>query len=467
MVYDPNFKNALVSSARRLPGRSTVLGASIAVLASLSAVIAQDSAAPPEAPVPNPPDITPFIFAPDIFSVPAPAEIQQGVNTPSGLSPFTASRELARGFILTASQAFRFDDNARRLASGVLPPPGTSKSDSYSVSSFGASFARDIGLQTVFVRAEYGLTRYRRNTDLDNSRYLVSSGINWQFGSTCKGNLVFSANQAEVPYQDVAVGSTTSLSKTEAADFTGRCHVFSNVYATFGTGHSNSSFSSTPTNDSRRKSIRTGLEYAVPGLHTLGIEAVYSVTDFTNRISTVQNPLTTELTQREYRSYYNYIVSPKTVINLSGGIFQSEVSSGFSSSTQNKPVGSASFNWRPTPKLLFSVGGQILYLPPQTIQSDYQRANILSFSALYSYSEKLNFSAVYNLSRQTQSTFAGQSGIVTSGVTRSNTFALDANYQATPFWIAGLGYRFSERTDNLTGQKVNSNLYTMSLSYRR
>ncbi len=454
------------------PGRSVVLASGAATLALVCGSVAQElSDAPTGNPYEQPsltrPEATPFIFAPDIFSVPTPTEISQSINTPSGLSPFTGTRSIARGLQLTASQAVRFDDNARRLASGAFAPVGRSKSDLYSVTNFGASYAREFGLQTVFVRGDFGLTRYRSNADLNNTRYQGAAGVNWQIGSPCQGSLTFSASQSEVEFQDIVVGAATSLSKSERVDFLGRCRIFSNVFATFGAGLAKSSVSAATANDSLRKSVRVGLEYAVPQLHTIGFETIYTTTDFLNRISTSLNPTTTLLEQREYRGYYIYVVSPKTTINLSGGVVQSTSSSPFGSSTQNLPLMSASVNWRATPKLMFSLGGQVVTSPPQSIVADFQRSQSMSLSVLYNYSQKLNVSAVYVHSRQTQSVLSPVTGVASDRESRSNTLSIDTNYQASPFLYAGLGYRFSERTDKLSGVKVTSNLYTMSLNYRR
>lgn len=422
----------------------------------------------PEGPTLTRPEVTPFIFEPDINTVPAPLDISRTLNTPSGLSPFTDTRAMARGLQLTISEAIRFDDNVRRLASGAFVPAGRSKADVYSVTNLGATYARDFGLQTVFVQGDFGVTRYRRNTDLDNSRYRFAAGVNWQVGSPCRGSLVASTTQSEVEFQSIAIGAPpNALTKTERVDFQGRCHVFGEVYATFGAGISNFSINTNPLNDARRSTLRAGFEYAVPQLHTLGFETVYTHSDFTNRTSTPASPLTTELTQREYRGYYTYIVSPKTTINFSGGILQSTASTGFSESTQSRPVGSASINWRPTPKILVSLGGQIVASPSQSITADFQRLRVVSLSVLYKFSPKLNFSAAFAATRQTQSTLNSSAGIVVDQETRSQTFSLDANYQVSPFMFAGLGYRFSEQSDRLTRQKVTSNLYTVSLNYRR
>ena len=412
-------------------------------------------------------ETAPFLFSPDIFAVPSPGDISQSLNTPSGLSPFLGSRTVTRGLQLNISQTLRVDDNARRLVNGVLPPPGRSRVDAFSITNFGASYGRQVGLQTLFVRGDFGLTRYRENVDLNNTRYSVAAGVNWRIHSTCAGNLTFSSSQSEIAFEDLAFGSTTSLSKTDRVDLQGRCRIYERFYGTFGASASQFSVTSNPSNDARRLSVRGGLEYAVPRFYTLGVEAIYSTNDFVNRVATVFNPLTTELTQREHRAYYSYTVSPKTVINVSGGVIETVSSSTFGNSSRSAPTFSGSVNWRATPKILVSLSGQVVVSPPQALLSDFQRSEISTLSVVYRHSPKLSMSAIYAHTRQTQSVFSPFLGVSTSRPIESSTYSLDANYRASPFLYAGLGYRFTERTDKFNGQKLTSNLYTLSLTYRR
>jgi hypothetical protein len=389
------------------------------------------------------------------------------LNTPSGLSPFLGTRAVTQGLQLNAVQVFRYNDNARGLVNGVPAPPGRSRGDMFSVTNFGASYGRQVGLQTFFVRGEYGLTRYRENSDLNNTRYSFAAGVNWRIHSTCSGNLTASTSQSEIPFEDLAFGSTTSLSKTDRIDLQGRCRIYERFYGTFGASASRFSVTSNPTNDANRLSVRGGFEYAVPRFYTLGIETIYSTNDFVNRVSTALNPITTELTQREHRAYYSYTVSPKTVVNLSGGIIETVSSSPFGSTSNSAPTYSGSVNWRATPKILVSLSGQVIVSPPQGLTADFQRSEIASLSVVYRYSPKLSVSAIYARTRQTQSVFSPTLGVSTSRPTESNNYSLEATYRASPFLSAGLGYRFTERTDKFNGQKITSNLYTLSLTYRR
>lgn len=461
-----------------MPRGSMIRAASCVALSSLMWLLAAPAAAQgvgtdaPSTPTPSATpsaslDVAPLIFAPDIFSVPSAGEISQSLNTPSGASPFLGSRAVARGLQLNISQIFRFDDNARRLVNGVSAPPGRSRGDMFSVTNFGASYGRQVGLQTFFVRGDFGLTRYRENTDLDNNRYSFAAGVNWRIQSTCSGSLTASTSQSEIPFEDLAFGSTTSLSKTDSIDIKGRCRIYERFYGTFGASASQFSVSANPINDAHRLSVRGGIEYAVPRFYTLGIETIYSTNDFVNRVSTALNPLTTELTQREHRAYYSYTVSPKTVINVAGGVIETVSSSLFGSASRTAPTFSGSVNWRATPKIFVSLSGQVAVAPPQALEADFQRSKVATLSVIYRYSPKLSMSAIYARTRQTQSLFSPALGVSTSRPTEINTYSLESNYRASPFLSAGLGYRFTEQTDNFNGQKITSNLYTLSLTYRR
>ncbi|OJY37155.1 MAG: hypothetical protein BGP06_12900 [Rhizobiales bacterium 65-9] len=409
----------------------------------------------------------PYIFAPDILTPVDQSFLVQSLNTPSGVPSFLGVSAIPRGLHFNIDETVRYNDNARNLPNGVVAPSNRSKGDLYSVTNVGGTASTQLGLQTFFVTGYYGLTRYRRNFDLNSDRYSLSAGVNWRLGSPCSGSLVFSTNQSELELQDIGFGASNSLTKTDRADFQGRCHIFNRFYATYGAGLSRYSVSSTPLNDYRQWSARAGLEYAVPKLHTLGVEAVYLKNNFINRVSSVFNPLATDLAQEQYRAYYTYIVSPKTTVNLSAGISKFKNTSALGDNSVSVPTYSASINWRATPKILFTFATQYSAGPPQGVLADYQRSSVTSASIAYAFSRKLSFSGAYVHSRTSSSVFSPILGAALDLETRTNTASLDANYRMTPFLSGGLGYRFSERTDKLSGLTSKSNLYTVSLNYRR
>jgi hypothetical protein len=409
----------------------------------------------------------PYLFAPDITNPINSADLVRALNTPSGISPFLDTSTVPKGLHFNIDQSVRYDDNAERVPKGGMVRWGRSKGDFYSVTNFGGSASTIIGLQTLFVKGYYGLTRYNRDIDLNSNRYNVSGGINWRTGDVCSGSFVLSANQSELALQDIGFGAGTTLTTSERADFNGRCHLYNRFYATFGAGALDYKVSSTPSNDYSQISVRVGLEYAVPKLHTLGFQVANYNNDFSNRTSTLLNPLTTKLKQQDYRAYYTYYVSPKTTISVSGGATTFENASSFSNSTKTIPTYAASINWRATPKIMLGLSTQYSVGPPQGVAADYASSTISSVNVIYSFSRKLSFSAVYAHSRTSNSIFSPLMGTSLSQRTRVDTAAIDANYRFTPFLYGNLGYRFTDRTDSITGQKSIANLYTVGLSYRR
>jgi hypothetical protein len=448
----------------------TAVAAVLLLVAPLFPARAQEAGdAVPAAPsAPSADTEIPYLFAPDVTNPVNAADLVRSLNTPSGMSPFFDTSTVPRGLHFNIDQSIRYDDNAERVPKGGTVPLGRSKGDFYSVTSFGGSASAIVGLQTLFVKGYYGLTRYNQDVDLNSDRYNVSGGINWRTGDVCSGSFVLSANQSELALQDLGFGTNgTALTKSERADFNGRCHLFNRFYATFGAGALDYKVSSTPSNDYSQFSVRAGLEYAVPKLHTLGFQVANYNNDFSNRIPSLLNPLTTSLTQQDYRAYYTYYVSPKTTINISGGATTFENSSSFSNSSKTIPTYAASISWRATPKIMFNLSTQYGVGPPQGVTADYSSSMISSVGMIYNFSRKLSFSAIYAHSRTSSSVFSSVLGSFLSQQTRVDTASIDANYRFTPFLYGNLGYRFTDRTDSITGQKSVSNLYTVGLSYRR
>jgi hypothetical protein len=428
----------------------------------------------PEAPAPSSPasDDAPaaqpgYVFAPDILSPIPPGELLKTLNTPSGSLGFGTRGPLQRGLRLYATESLRFDDNVRRLQRGVQPGIGRSRADSYSVTNAGVSYATQLGLQTLFFRADGGLTRYRENSDLNSKRYSIAAGVNWRVGSPCSGSLTLSSTRSETELQDIIFGDTQSLSTVDRVDWSGRCRIFGRVHGTFGINASRNQFSTAAANDYRRVAFQAGLEYAVPRFHTLGVEVVRSHLSFYNRPVASFAQSATDVEQTEYRAYYRYIVSPKTTLSISGGAVQSTTSSPLFSQDRLQPTFAAGVTWRPGPKLLVSINAQRTVSPPQGNASSYQSTDFATLSITYAYSRKLSFAAAFAETRSSFAVGGAALGSPAGRSTRTRTYSLDANYRITPFWSASLGYRFTERTDKLTQQSVQSNLYTVSLTYRR
>ena len=426
---------------------------------------APETAAAPAANPDAPPN--PYQSLPDILNPVPLDQLVQSLNTPSGLPFLTQSGPPQRGFHYTLTEALRFDDNVLRLLPGAAAAPGRSRSDLYSATNFSASYAMQWGLQNVFIKGDLGLTRYRTNTDLNSTRYALAAGINWRLGYPCAGNITATTRRSEVETQDLLVGARPSLTDVISIDGRGRCHIIDRLYGTFGAGASQNSFSTNSQNDYRRYNASVGLEYAVPKFYTLGIQITRSRTDYFNRDTTIPSLLAASVAQTEYSAYYNYTISPKTRLDFSGGIIQSSASSPFFSRSRTSPTFSAGISWRPTPKILVNARVQRSVSPPQGIAADYQRTDIASLSLTYSYSRKLSFSAAYLWSRSSFSAGGVPGGLVAGNASRTNTYSLDANYRISPFWFTTLGYRHTEQADKVTGQSRKSNLYTVSLSYRR
>ena len=345
-------------------------------------------------------------------------------------------------------EAGRYDDNARRLpAGGILParPARRLLFGEY----FGGSASAQIGLQTVYIKGNYGLTRYRVNSDLNTDLYSVEGGLNWRTGSACSGTLSLSTNQSELGLQDLTIGTVRSLTNSDRADFQGRCHIIDRFYATFGASGLQYEVSNTPLNNYRQALGRAGIEYALPKLYTLGFETVYRDSDYFNRVTTPAGLLTTDLQQQDFRGYLRYDISPKTTVNLSGGVASFKSFSPTASGDRTLPIYAASISWRATPKILFNAGTEYSVGPATGIISDYQQSQIYTISAIYTYSPKLSVSTLFAHATTTNSVFSVPAAAAINQETTTDSASVDLNYKVTPHLYASMGYRFSEQNDNL------------------
>ena len=409
----------------------------------------------------------PILFSPSVTTPISQFELVRSVTTPSGFSPFNGTSSMPQGLHFSIDQAGRYDDNARRLTGGVPVPPRRSRGDFYSVTTLGGSASAQLGLQTVYVRGSYGLTRYRVDTDLNADLYSVEAGINWRTGSACTGTLSVSTNQSELGLQDVTIGTVRSLTNSDRADFQGRCHLIDRLYATFGASGLQYEVSNAQLNNYRQAQGRGGLEYALPKLYTIGVETVYRDSNYFNRVGAPASGLTTDLQQQDVRAYFRYNISPKTTINLSGGIANFQSFSPIANSERTLPIYSASISWRATPKILLNAGTEYSVGPATGIVSDYQQSTITTVSAIYTFSPKLSFSTIYAHATTTNSVFSAGAAAAAGQELTTDSASIDMTYRVTPRLYASMGYRFSEQNDNLRRLSSASNLYTISLNYRR
>jgi len=220
-------------------------------------------------------------------------------------------------------------------------------------------------------------------------------------------------------------------------------------------------------NDYDQYYLRGGLEYSLAELNTIGARVTYTNSDYFNRSTLTTPGLATGLEQTEYAFYLRRLLSPKLEFDGSFGFTESTSTSPTASSSFTKPTYSASLRWHATPRLVISATTAATVAPPQSIVADFQRSRTDSLSATYFYSPKLSFTAAIGQSHLSNPT---TSGVVVDPILReqkSYYTEFRTNYQITPLTSAMLQYRYTNRTDESTGNDSTSNLFMVGLNYRR
>ncbi len=420
-----------------------------------------------QAPVPSEPGAPPPVNQIPVFSDRATTDYQAQGWRPASAYPNVIDH---LPFTIYANETVSYNDNLLLLPNNAVPPPGNSRGDLYSLTTVGASSRIPVGAQHFFIDGTYGITRYRDNTSLNSSNYVVNGGVDWVFTSRCSGRLIATDRQTQAPIEELTSFSNNNIHTVSGKEFA-KCSVSDhfNVIMDSGLSRTTNSLGTLTVNDYDQYYLRGGLEYSIADLNTIGGKVTYTNSDYFNRSALTSPGLATGLEQTEYAIYFRRMLTPKLEFVGSLGFTESTTTSSFTSSSSSftKPTYSASLNWQATPKLLINVTTAQTVTPPQSIIADYQQNQTNSVSATYFYSPKLTFSGAVGQSHQTNPT---ESGVVASSILRDQKVfftELRTNYSITPLTNAFFQYRYTNRKDETQGVTSTSNLFMVGLNYRR
>lgn len=418
-----------------------------------------------QAPTPSGPGIQPQLDQIPVFNDRATANYQAQGWRPASEYPNVIDH---LPFTFTANETVSYNDNLLLQPNNAVIPPGRSRGDLYSLTTVGLSSRIPLAAQHFFVDGTYGITRYRDNTSLDASNYALNGGIDWVFTSRCSGRLIASTSQVQAPIEELTSYSNNNIN-TVAGRESAKCQVADNVNVIGDSGLSKitNSLGSQIVNDYDQYYLRGGLEYSLAALNTLGAKVTYTNSDYVNRSVVTTPGLATGLEQTEYAFYYRRLLTPKLEFDGTFGFTESTTTSPLGSSSFTKPTYSATLKWQATPMLFINVTTAATIAPPQNIIADYERIQTNSLSATYLYSPKLTFSGAVGQSHITNPT---SSGVGASPILQDQRLwytELRTNYALTPLTNLAFQYRYTNRKDETLATTSTSNLYMLSLNYRR
>jgi Putative beta-barrel porin 2 len=371
-------------------------------------------------------------------------------------------------FKILFDQSLRYNDNLLLLPNGAVLPPGVTRGDAYSVTTFGLFSRFPLGANTFFVNGTYGVSRYEHDSGLNASNYAINGGMDWVFTSRCSGTLVASDTQAQAPIEELTSFTVNNL-RTAAFKENAKCQVSDhiNVVLNSGISRTNNSLDTLIVNDFDSKFLAGGLEYAYGELNTIGVRTTLTKTDYFNRSLAATPGLATGLNQAAYELYYHRVLSAKLEVDASGGVTQTTVESPGASSSFSGATYSVKVIWSATPKLVFSALLAQSVAPPQNIVADFEKIRTESLSVSYLFSPRLTFAWSVGLSSISNPT---ASGVALSPILVAQKVAFTdfrAIYQVTPLLNATGEYRYTERKDETAGTRATSNLFLLGLTYQR
>lgn len=371
-------------------------------------------------------------------------------------------------FTLYANQTVSYNDNILLTPNNAVLPAWRSRGDLYSLTSIGASTRIPIAAQHLFFDGTYGITRYRKNTSLDSENYLVNGGLDWVFTDRCAGRLVATARQVQSPIEELTSFNNNDV-ETVSGKETAKCRLNDNFNVTFDSGLSRTrnSLASLKVNDNEQFFLRGGVEYSLAELNTIGARIGYTETDYVNRSATLTAGLATGLEQTDYSFYLRRMLTPVLEFDGSIGFTETKTTSPLSTTSFTKPTYAATLKWQATPVLFVTASWAQTIAPPQNIIADFERIRTESISATYVYSPVLSFTGALGQSHIENPT---SSGVAATPLLKDQKLwyaDLRANWQITPLTSAMFQYRYTNRKDEMLDTTSTSNLYMVSLNYRR
>lgn len=370
-------------------------------------------------------------------------------------------------FKVKLDQSTRYNDNILFFPDGTQPPPalGIQRGDFYTLTTPGYSSTFYVGGWQLFSNGSYTFTRYLHDEALNTNNYSIDGGVDWIFTSACKGRVIASSRLQQAPFEE-QLGFGINNVHTDSLNETARCRIVDRWSAILDSGAAettNSLVTAVP-NDNRSRRFRSGIEYEVPSLNTLRVDATFVNRDFFNRSAVLNPGLATTLDERRIEAFVSRDITPRFKIEGTYGQSQFIGSSPVFSVKTTNPIYSATAYWTPSPKLSFKLTTSQQYSSPLTIAANVQKTKVYAFTAHYEVSPKLSID--FTASHSTINYIGSPTGAFNSFLDQTVVGAsVDANYRVSPLMNAVLSYRRTQRTTN--DVPATSNLYLVGISYQR
>jgi len=372
-------------------------------------------------------------------------------------------------FNVYAADQESFDNNLFRLPSSVTDVSGAvganaSRQDHINSASAGLDGQWNLGRQIVAVNLRADDNRYARNTDLNNVSSSDKVVWNWALADSLSGQVGADYTRSIASFVNTNVYTRNLVSQAEY--FGGARYQVGPRWAIFGgvlQANTRLSALASKANNSDRKSVEFGTEYATGAKDSVGLEYRYTDTTYPNALVATASPFSPDYKEDRARAYVIYALSDKTLVDASAGYLRRDYPShavgGYSGA-----IGRASIQWQPSEKTqLVAVGWRELHAYP-TAESDYYVSDGVSVSPIWTASEKINISLLF--SSEKQDYIGSTPGIAVEDTRHDKVFAeqVAAIYTPIKFLILNFSIRREQRSSNQNQFEYNDTLAAVGVT---
>jgi exopolysaccharide biosynthesis operon protein EpsL len=391
-------------------------------------------------------------------------------------APDTADANRGNQLDYVVGDAITYDSNLFRLPASTtnlstLPGlgPNSSRGDYTNSASAGLDAQWLVGnRQSIDLDLHVEDNRFRRNTNLNNVSTTDRLVWNWGLGGVISGQVGADYSRYLASFVNTAVYTRDLISQSEffaaaRLQLGPRWAVFGGLLE--GNNSLSAAQSTVNVNNSHRKSVDIGADFATSADDTIGFDYRYTDSRYPNSIVLNGASFAPDFRDERARVLAKYVVSDKTAIDASVGYLKRTYSS-FAVGSFTGDIWRGSLQWQPTAKtqLVAAVWRQLE--AELTADTDYFVSRGESLSPVWTASEKVTLSLT--VARDDRRYIGSNPGVSTFQARRDAVTAeqVTMNYKPTRALNVILSYGHERRTSNLPIFQYNDDKANAGLSFK-
>ena len=371
-------------------------------------------------------------------------------------------------FNVKAGSLLRYESNVFRLPDGTAPFPGSSQSDTASVSYLGLQVDKRYSMQRFQASVTDTITRYAKFDSLNNDALNYSTAWLWAVTPHLTGTLSADRSQSQVPFS-LAGGNQRNIRTVNNRNFTLDFTVSGAWHLLGGMGHSESSTEiptlTLPSTDSDR--AEAGLRYISSAGNTITFMQRWIPADLTAQSLDPVNLIDTNYRDTETELRGDWKLTGKSTVEARA-VHKERVNLHFIQRNFSGVAGDLRYIWTPTgkTKLTFALTRDVLPYAAfgNTIEnSTYRVDNMVSLLGTWQATAKIT---VFGNIGRTRSDFRGPVFPLTQPP-REDTLtvaSLSANWAIARSVSLNALLEHDQRSSNTPGFQFKNNVFLMGAS---